>query len=231
MDPSIAQGLESSPCEPLTASLRPVGRRRNTGAGLRLASCLMLWLWAALAVAAVSTLMAGHWLMLPSPASAERPDVAAALVSLRAEGDDRWFAVHVMYVDCRCSQRVVDHLTTRQRPPELSEHVVLVGRDRSMERRLQTRGYRVTTVNPEELLSRFRLQAAPLLAVISPAGDLRYLGGYSERKQGPDIRDLEIVAGLRARSAVDELPLFGCAVSQGLQDLLDPLGIKYNRTP
>jgi hypothetical protein len=84
-------------------------------------------------------------------------------------------------------------------------------------------------VRPEELAARFHVQAAPLLAVLSDAGQIRYLGGYTDRKQGPLIRDREIMDGVRDRKQTPELPLFGCAVSQSLRKIIDPLGIKYGR--
>jgi hypothetical protein len=66
-----------------------------------------------------------------------------------------------------------------------------------------------------------------MFAVMDPSGGLRYLGGYTERKQGLMIEDVTIVERLRSERPVVELPLFGCAVSRSLQAMLDPLGIRY----
>lgn len=186
--------------------------------------------WAGVMVVIMGTLMAGHWVALPTPTRAERPEVAEALQGLMRRDRGDWLAAHVMYADCRCSQRIVDHLVESRRPDRLTEHVLLVGEDASMGERLTAQGYVVTQLTPERLLSEYHLRAAPMLLIADPTGTLRYAGGYTERKQGYQVRDLTILDELMAAGTALELPAFGCAVSQALQDLLDPLGVKYAST-
>ena len=81
-------------------------------------------------------------------------------------------------------------------------------------------------IEPPELAARYGLEAAPVFVVADPEGELRYVGGYTTRKQGLDNRDLAIITELRAGHDQRELPLFGCAVSRSLQQLLDPLGLR-----
>ena len=179
---------------------------------------------------ALGTLMVGHWYALPTPAAAQRPAVAAALSTLRSSDDRaRWFSVHVLYAECRCSQRIFEHLYTSTRPADLSEHILLIGAHEEYARRAREGGFGLTQVEPEELARRFHLEAAPLLAITDSTEQLRYLGGYTERKQGLDIQDLAILERLRSQQSPDELPLFGCAVARALQTLLDPLGVKYRQ--
>jgi hypothetical protein len=59
---------------------------------------------------------------------------------------------------------------------------------------------------------------------------VRHLGGYTQRKRGPEIRDVEILAALSAGSRPDELPLYGCATGVELANQLDPMGLRTNDT-
>ncbi len=182
--------------------------------------------WAALAVAGGATLMAGHWATLPRPATSNA-QLASALADLHADHGGQWQVVHFLAADCRCSQRIVTHLTSKPRPHDVHETIVLVGDDDEIRQRARHQGFHTLVVSPDELKRRFGVTGAPLFAVASPGGAVRYLGGYTNRKQGADIRDTSIIASLQHDEAVTELPLFGCATSVALQEVLDPLGIKY----
>ena len=184
-------------------------------------------LWAGLSIVAQTSLMAGHWYTLPTP---DRTDVElqqslAALVPAHAEGS--WTAVHVLYSGCRCSQRVFDHLFESPRPDGVYETVLLVGADAQIERRAATAGFDVWVLSPEDLESRFGIVSAPLLLVLGPEAELRYAGGYTERKQGYDVQDIKILETLQDGDDPTELPLYGCGVSKELQQILDPMGLKY----
>jgi hypothetical protein len=136
---------------------------------------------------------------------------------------------HVLYGACACSRRVLDHLIARGTLSATTERVVLAGADQSSRvAELHARGFGVDLLAPEELKLRYGVEAAPLLIVSSPTGDVRYLGGYSARKQGPVLRDRELLAELRAGRFAASLPVLGCAVSRKLQALADPWGLKYS---
>jgi hypothetical protein len=77
-------------------------------------------------------------------------------------------------------------------------------------------------VSPEQLVERYDLQAAPLLVVADPTDTVRYLGGYTSRKQGADVRDLGVIAATRFGLTVPPLPAFGCAVASELRARLNP---------
>ncbi len=78
----------------------------------------------------------------------------------------------------------------------------------------------------QKLAELYEIDAAPLLVAIDPEGRVRYAGGYTDRKQGPDVRDRQILDALQRGDVVQPLPLYGCAVSKQLRRTLDPLGLK-----
>jgi hypothetical protein len=180
--------------------------------------------WFALMVLVSATLLGRHLLPLPRPVADEA--LARSMATLRGPNDaGRWMAVHVLYAECKCSQRIAEHLLASDRPKEVSEHVLLVGSDAALEARLSSRGFQVTRIEPSELSERYHIQAVPLLVVSAPDGTVRYAGGYTARKQGPDPRDLEILADARAGRTIETIPVFGCAVSRKLQADVNPLGL------
>lgn len=173
----------------------------------------------ALGITAAS-LLARHLLPLPPP------EDTATLASLRTgEGTGRWMAVHVLYTECPCSRRIAEHLMASARPLDVEEHVVLVGARAGLANGLRTRGFDVVEVEPEELARRFGIEAVPLLVVLGPDDTTKYSGGYTERKQGPDPRDLEIIARARTGDGEPGLPIFGCAVGRALREALNPLDL------
>jgi hypothetical protein len=183
---------------------------------------LATWLLGMLAVG--STLLARHALALPRPTADAA--LARSMATLREPGHvGQWMAVHVLYTECRCSRILVDHLLSTNRPSDVVEEVLLVGRDTDLEARLTARGFRVVQVRPTELAERYHVTAAPLLIVTAPDDSVRYVGGYTTRKQGPGVRDLEIIEGARAARPLASLPVLGCAVSDKLRAMLNPLGL------
>lgn len=200
------------------------GSRRRTP--MRRAVGVLFWLWAIVSLAVASALMMGHTYALPRPSS-QSMALRGALERDRSTSDrGRWLVHHFMYSRCRCSQRIVDSLVRRGAMPRIRERVVLVGAHPNYEAALYAAGFALDVVTPEQLKARYRIEAAPLLVVSDPVGAVRYAGGYTERKQGQDVRDVAIVRALMQGDRAAELPLFGCAVSRSLQIMLDPLGLK-----
>lgn len=183
-----------------------------------------LVLWFLTVAALMGGLAISHWFALPHPD--KRDAKLAAGVAELTRGAPGWAAVHVLYTECRCSQRILDHLLASDRPRDVHETVVLVGDDPALAARLAARGYRVVPTPPAELTERYGIEGVPLLIVADPERAIRYVGGYTRRLQGPDISDLSILHDLRSGVATEDLPVFGCAVSQRLKRLADPLAIK-----
>jgi hypothetical protein len=178
-----------------------------------------LVLWFAMMTVVSAGMLARHLLAMPAPSKTAR--LGHHMLTLKRPGASRsWLAVHVLSSECPCSQRVVAHLLATPRPPGWSEIVLWVGgNDPSSE---LTDRFDVRRVTAADLAS-FEIEAAPLLVVVSPDGDVRYAGGYTDRKQGPVFHDLEILAAARGSADLPALPLFGCATSERLRTALAKL--------
>lgn len=184
-----------------------------------------LALWIPLVALGVSSLMVGHFAPLPAPA-AEAATVEAALGAARSRGAEV-AVVHFLDVECRCSKRVAEHLLEGPRPAGAHEAVVLVGADAELQRALTARGFAVEPENKQSAERRFGSFAAPALAVLGTTdGDVRYLGGYTDRKQGLHVRDLEIIDACARGESPAVLPVLGCGATADLERMLDPLRLQ-----
>lgn len=171
-----------------------------------------------------AVLLGRHVVALPKPPV--DPVTTRAFAALREDGDRAsWLAVHVLYAGCRCSARVVEHLAQSGRSASVHEVVLWVGSDPQLEARMKTAGFRLLPIEPEALRQRFGVEAAPLLVVLDPNDRARYVGGYTTRKQGPDIQDRKILSALLSGATPEENPVLGCAVSSRLQAALNPIGV------
>jgi len=169
--------------------------------------------------------LAEHTLSLPKPVPEK---LQAAMIANRPRDATGWVVLHVLYAECGCSGRVADRLTQRGLIPGVAERVIIVGEPKDdLVERLRAHGLSVELTDAKDLSDRYGIVAAPVLVVADPGGTVRYVGGYTEQKRGPAIRDTAIVASLERGEQVDALPILGCAVSRDLQRQVDPLGLKY----
>lgn len=177
--------------------------------------------WAAALLVLLGPLAGAHLLTLPAPAPGD-----PRLARLAASTDPRWTVAHVLRASCRCSQAIAEHLAARGADVTLRERVFLIDGDPVLSTKLEGAGYEVLAVTEASLLEDFGTEAVPLLVVLAPGAIVRYLGGYTTRKQGPVIQDVHIVSDLRAGRSPVALPLFGCAVSPRLRRATDPFGVR-----
>lgn len=203
-----------------------VSESESAGTRRRLAARWALGLWGLLAFVVTGSLASAHEYTLPHPERSD-PRLQAALAAQRTVGDTRFAVTHVMYAACDCSQRIIAHLERRGARRDVAEHVVLVGRDPELTARIARAGFKLDNVEPEVLEASYGIVAAPLLIISDARGQIAYMGGYTQQKQGLDIRDSALIDELLAGKHTTELPLLGCAVSRALQRLLDPFGLKY----
>jgi hypothetical protein len=193
-------------------------------------ACSALAMWVMLCVVVGAYLLASHLLTLPTPAPAD-PALHQAIAARRhPEQRARWLVLHVVLDGCTCSQGVLDHLLADPRPSGVAERVVVVTEDRAGSAELiaaiPARGFDLDVVTPDQLVAAYHVEAAPLLVIVDPRDTVRYVGGYTLRKQAADIRDIAVIAAVRRGETVAPLPTFGCAVGRALRSTLDPLGVR-----
>lgn len=192
-------------------------------------------IWAIVLTLVCSSLMVGHWVSLPTPAvgstleSAEfqgKSPTNARSTLVRLPAEDRWLVSHFLYADCPCSRKVLDHVVHREPLANVNERIVLIGHPQPTELEAAQAKFSVELISPEALLAQYGVESVPLLVVADRDGTIKYSGGYTRRKQGLDYQDQSIVRQLVAGGQVDPLPLYGCAVSQRLKRIVDPMGLK-----
>jgi hypothetical protein len=181
----------------------------------------VLALWVVGGVVLGAALLAFHVPGLPTPAPAD-----PRLVALVAAGPPSWRLIHVLYADCACSSRVLDHLLARGRVSDYDEHIILIGHGPRDLARARAAGWSVENPSEAEATQRYGLESAPVLVVADDRRVIRYVGGYTDRKQSLAIHDLDLAASLRRDDPLPILPVIGCAVSARLKGWVDPLGIK-----
>lgn len=192
---------------------------------------IVLGLWLAGGVVLGGLLLMQHLIALPAPdaTSAQLRGQMNRVFDGAWRGDGKWHAMHVMYRSCPCSRRTITHLTAGGRPADLDELVLIVddeGRAGDEDAVLAEHGYRVQVITPEVLHRDYDLEAAPVLVIARPGGEVVYVGGYTRHKQSNAYEDLAILAAFRQRDDRDALPVFGCPTSDRLARQLDPLGLR-----
>jgi hypothetical protein len=185
-------------------------------------------LWVVGFVVVGGYLLSSHLLTLPTPDPDDLGPQHSAIAERQASQRGQWFAVHVLDQDCPCSLRVLSHLLAGPRPAQIVERVVLIAGEVAADRAAAIRaaGFDLDIVAPDQLVERYRVEAAPLLVVFDPADAVRYVGGYGPRKQAADIRDVAVIEALRRGERVAAQPTFGCAVGRSLRTKIDPLGVR-----
>jgi hypothetical protein len=184
--------------------------------------------WVLLCLVGGGYLLSAHLLTRPTPDLTDLGPQRSAVAARRSTQQGKWLAVHILDQECKCSQRVLDHLLAERRPSALVERVVMIANEVSPDRiaAIHAKGFDLDIVTAEVLADRYRVQAAPLMIVLDPADEVRYVGGYTPRKQADDVRDIAVLEALRRGERVEPLPTFGCAVGRALREKIDPLGIR-----
>jgi hypothetical protein len=177
--------------------------------------------WIVITLFGLAALSVKH--MAPLPEADDEALLRRAMLPLRRSSSGN-FLVHVIYAECSCTRALFAHLVARRPFPGAEETVLFVGADRAKQESAKRAGFAFVTVSAQELGFRFGLEAAPVLIVFDSAGQLRYAGGYYAHPATITPLDERIYAQLAARSKVEPLPVFGCAVSSRLQKSLNPLG-------
>jgi hypothetical protein len=182
----------------------------------------MLVVWIAITMIGLAALSVKHMASLPD--SADEVLLTRAMLQLR-KGSNGNFLVHVIYAQCSCSRALFAHLLTRRPFPGAEEAILLVGTGTEKREAAERAGFTFLQISAQELVSRFGLEAAPVLIAIGAGGQLRYVGGYFAHPAAITPLDRSIYLKIGTDERIDSLPVFGCAVSSRLEKALNPLGL------
>ncbi len=185
---------------------------------------IFIGVWATLCVFGLASLSVNHMFPMPAPQLQTVDALAGELVGLRSS--NKALTVHVIAADCSCTNSLVSHLFTTGAAERREEIILYVGADPERARMAREAGYRFLEIQHSDLVA-MGLEAAPVLAIFSDAGDTRYLGGYYDHPAAVFPKDLWVESELLAGVTPEPLPIYGCAVSSRLRGMLDPLGIVY----
>lgn len=205
------------------------------GKGRRIFGVLSIVAWLMVVGALVTSLTIGHWISLPHPEIGDSFAPAALLepallepAALSEIPHESLRAFHFLYGDCPCSRRVLDEVIGRESVDGVIERIVMIGGKEADVQIASAKGYEVDQCAPLEADAKYGVCAAPLLVVTQVDGTILYSGGYTSRKQGPDNQDVNILSALSRGEEVTNLPVYGCAVSEELKQLVDPFRLKYS---
>jgi hypothetical protein len=180
--------------------------------------------WIIVTLVVLASLSLRHMASLPVPADEAR--LSRAILKLR-RGSGNNLLVHVIYSECSCARALFTHLVTRGPFPGDEELILFVGADPKKQASARRSGFEFTAISAQELVTRFGLEAAPVLLIFDSGGRLRYAGGYYAHPAAITPLDERMHTQFTAGAKVEPLPVFGCAVSPGLQRSLDPLRLVY----
>ena len=175
----------------------------------------MLACWGVVTLIGFAFLSVQH--MKPLRLPTDQAGFASAMLKLR-QGSKPTFLVHVIYVECSCAKALFDHLIARHPFRDTEEAILFVGKDPGKQTIAESAGFTFTTISADELLSRFGLEAAPVLVILNSAGRLRYAGGYYSEASAIVPLDAKIQARLASGLDVPPFPIFGCAVSPTVKE-------------
>jgi len=196
--------------------------RARRAARNSLLGTLLVVAWAVVTLVGLAALSFNHMFAMPTPGQAQ--SLSQAMLSLR-QGSGREFLVHVIDGDCSCTERLFAHLLERGPFPDVEEVVLFAGNDPGKQRAAEGAGFAFVAISSTALLERYHLEVAPVLVAFDGAANLRYLGGYYDHPAAMWPRDERLRDELARGDSPRPLPVFGCAVSERLQNELDPLGI------
>ncbi|MFN8847313.1 MAG: hypothetical protein ACK5V3_06435 [Bdellovibrionales bacterium] len=140
---------------------------------------------------------------------------------------DKWTVSQILSPDCRCSNLVLKSLLSRRAQADINERIIWMAEQPPLEReQLNKLGFDlVLTASIED---KNEIEGVPTLAISNEKGQNLYVGGYSHSKltNVNQVKDIEIVHGLKGQGPLTEFPVFGCATSQKFRKYLNPFAQK-----
>jgi hypothetical protein len=134
---------------------------------------------------------------------------------------------HILASDCGCSQIIAEHLIKRGTKAELPETIIMLGEFEEHEEKLKARGF---NVKHDTEFDSF-ISGVPLLVVHDENRNVLYQGGYAKKIVTPvtPILEQEIIKNALNHIKQKKYPVMGCATSEKIQKVLDPLNLKYKK--
>jgi hypothetical protein len=179
--------------------------------------------WVILINLPIAYLTANHLVPVPPSSNHNLPTSPAA--------GPEWKAVHLLAADCGCSLSVARHLQSRGPQEGLAETIVLIGDVPDLRAVLGKARFEVKPAEAANVERDYGVVGGPWLLLFRPDGSLAYSGGYApvRARDGVAFQDIAIWERIRHGQSVAALPAFGCATSEQLRQVLDPLHLKYTR--
>lgn len=152
------------------------------------------------------------------------------LSNLKLNTSSRWKLHHYIGGDCKCSEFIVDYLIKRKTQLDIDEEIVIFDDIKNFKTRLIKAGFNAQSIKYAEYPKENRPVGFPILAITSPAGEVVYEGGYSDKMINPftEFKDLKIIHDLKNQERkIASLPAYGCYSSLKYRKEFDPIGLKY----
>lgn len=142
--------------------------------------------------------------------------------------------VHFLNSECGCSGSIIKYLAQRKKSLKFDELIVLANdQTKKYKTILENNGFKVLLFNEEDLLTKFSIEALPLLTIFNNQEKV-YSGGYNEqqmhKKNYQDIQIAEQILNSNKNLADQKLPdfkIFGCSNGKVNKLASDPMGFKY----
>ena len=186
---------------------------------------IFLFFWIIIVSTIISFQMAGHLLTMPVPKDLERLDKQLNLLT----GSEKFTGLHILFDKCSCTNSLIKSLLKHPSSKEINESILWVGTKESLGVRAEKFlefGYRIIYTDTASLKQNFGVEVAPILA-LKEGKIFRYLGGYYDRPGSTLSHEKAIIKAVLAQQTPKSLPVYGCAVSDDLQNIIDPLSILY----
>ena len=177
-------------------------------------------LWVVSITVPLGLFSAAHMAALP---------VAEKAVTKAVGGGSAWRIVHVLAEECPCSRSVLEYLEVRGAQEGIVEEVILLDGRAATVSRLRALDFEVSTAEAESFCTNFGSEGVPFFQVVNGFESPSYSGAYfdSAHRGRSGFLDLSIYSLVKGGGEVTNRPVFGCATSERLRELLDPLGLKY----
>jgi len=186
---------------------------------------LVLTVWFCGCAFLLGSLAVTHVVALPGPEDGSLQALLNSLRELRVQERGE-LVVHVLADDCSCTESLFNTLEKNGPDPDADEVMLFVGDNADKARRAVNAGYRFVSISQDQLAD-MGLESAPVLAIFNESNEVGYLGGYYDHPAATNPLDRKLRLALAEGEPVAPLPIYGCAVSERLQQAFDPYGIIY----